>query len=63
MNQPMTEPLDYHRGVSTQNHRGEWVPAVPLPFLYLRKQCRCGAKFWTMRGYQGHYALKHILGL
>lgn len=49
---------------ATQNRRGEWVPAVPLPlYARLRKRCGCGAKFWTGRGYRGHYALVHILGL
>lgn len=47
----------------TQNDRGEWVPAVPVPLYGLRKRCECGRKFWTARGYEGHYALVHILGL
>jgi hypothetical protein len=46
-----------------QNERGQWVPAVPLPFFGLRKRCSCGRKFWTMDGYRGHYALCHILSL
>jgi hypothetical protein len=50
-------------GVSAQNSRGEWVPSIPLPFYGLRKGCSCGRKFWTMDGYQGHYALCHILYL
>lgn len=45
----------------TQNSRGEWVPAIPLPVYGLRKQCSCGRKFWTADGYRGHYALRHIL--
>lgn len=49
--------------VSTQNKRGEWVPAIPLPLYGLRKRCECGRKFWTAEGYQGHYAVVHILGL
>lgn len=53
---------DYDRSVSAQNRRGEWVPAIPLPFLGFHKRCICGAKFWTMKGYQGHYALEHVLG-
>lgn len=48
---------------STQNSRGEWVPAVPLPFYGLRKRCECGQKFWSAAGYRGHYALAHILHL
>lgn len=53
---------DYERSVSTQNRRGEWVPAIPGPFLGIRKTCSCGAQFWTMKGYQGHYAYEHVLG-
>ena len=49
--------------VQTENNRGEWVPAIPLPLLGLRKRCRCGETFWTMDGYRGHYALVHILAL
>jgi hypothetical protein len=50
-------------GSSTENTYGGWVPAVPGPFLGLRKKCRCGRKFWTLEGYQGHYAWAHILGM
>ena len=46
-----------------QNEHGQWVPDIPLPFYGLRKRCGCGRKFWTMDGYQGHYALRHILSL
>lgn len=49
--------------VRTQNARGEWVPAIPLPFLGLRKWCDCERRFWTMDGYRSHYALRHILAL
>jgi hypothetical protein len=48
---------------SVRNRRGEWVPAIPLPFYGLRYRCECGRKFWTAAGYQGHYALAHILHL
>jgi len=44
-----------------QNKLGEWVPAIPMPFLGFRRKCECGAKFWTLDGYRGHYALKHVL--
>lgn len=47
--------------VTMRNNRGEWVPAIPLPFFGIRKGCSCGRKFWTMRGYKLHYALDHIL--
>ncbi len=56
------EPLD-KTSVTTQNSRGEWVPAIPLPLYGLRKRCECGRKFWTTAGYQGHYALCHVLHL
>jgi hypothetical protein len=46
-----------------QNSSGQWVPAIPLPLYGLRKRCQCGRKFWTAEGYQGHYALAHILGM
>jgi hypothetical protein len=50
-------------GVATQNYHGEWVPAIPGPFFGVRKVCRCGRKFWTMEGYEGHYAYAHVLGM
>ena len=50
-------------GEQVQNEHGQWVPAIPLPFYGLRKRCDCGRKFWTTDGYQGHYALCHILSL
>lgn len=62
--------------VSTQNKRGEWVPAIPEPYFGIRKMCNysenspsmpslhyCGERFWTYEGYREHYALKHILAL
>lgn len=47
----------------TQNRRGEWVPAIPMPFQFTRKVCVCKRKFWTLEGYEAHYALVHVLGL
>ncbi len=50
---------------STQNARGQWVPAIPLP-LYLplhRYRCDCKRAFWTVGGYRGHYALVHVMGM
>jgi hypothetical protein len=47
--------------ILAQNARGEWVPAIPLPFFGVRKRCECGRSFWTMDGYRGHYALRHVL--
>lgn len=50
-------------GTLRQNGVGEWVPDIPVPLYGLRKRCTCGRKFWTAAGYQGHYALAHILHL
>ena len=47
--------------VTTENARGEWVPAIPLPMKGIRSTCVCGRKFWTEEGYRSHYALDHIL--
>jgi hypothetical protein len=47
--------------VTTRNARGEWVPAIPVPFYGLRKHCECGRKFWRTVSYRAHYALVHIL--
>ena len=49
----------------TQNRRGEWVTAIPLPlFLWPHRcHCACGRWFWTLAGYRGHYALVHVMGL
>lgn len=44
-----------------ENKRGEWVPAIPLPFYGLRKHCSCGKKFWRQHSYFAHYALEHIV--
>ena len=48
---------------TTQNSEGKWVEAIPEPYYGLRRKCDCGKKFWTEEGYEGHYALKHILKL
>lgn len=50
-------------GVQTQNKRGEWVPAIPLPLFTWphRHRCSCGRSFWTMGGYRGHYAVAHLI--
>jgi hypothetical protein len=52
----------------TENNRGEWVPATPLPLYtssWLRNRfgCQCGRKFRTEEDYRGHFALVHLLGL
>jgi hypothetical protein len=55
----------------TQNARGEWVPAIPLPYMFWLgvpyTQCHCGKRFLgnvrkrALRRYEEHYALHHIL--
>ena len=58
--------IEQNTDVLVKNKRGEWVPAIPEPYyLLFRKECYpvCGKKFWTKEGYEGHFALKHILGL
>jgi hypothetical protein len=49
--------------VSFQNKRGQWMPAIPLPLFTFphRHRCECERAFWTMDGYRGHYALRHII--
>lgn len=47
--------------ISMQNKRGEWVPAIPLPFYGFKKKCSCGASFWKSSNYEAHYALQHIV--
>lgn len=48
-----------------ENGRGELIPAIPLPFplRLLGYRCDCGRKSLTLPGYQGHYALEHVLAL
>lgn len=54
------EDLDY-----TMNRRAEWVPAIPpahrVYHLPIQQCPKCMREFLTTRGYQGHYALEHIL--
>lgn len=47
--------------IQMENKRGECVPGIPHPLYGLRKQCTCGEKFWTLKGYHGHYAYEHAL--
>ena len=44
-----------------QNKRGEWYPAIPIPYYGFRKVCSCGKKFWFEKNYEAHYALEHII--
>jgi len=47
--------------ISTQNKKGEWVPAIEEPYYHLfRKECRCGKKFWKKEDYEKHYAYEHL---
>ena len=48
---------------TTMNKKGEWVQAIPEPYYGFKKECKCGRRFWTKKGYRAHYALKHILHL
>lgn len=43
------------------NKRGEWYPAIPLPYYGVKKQCKCGESFWKEKNYEAHYALEHII--
>lgn len=59
---------DSPTGAFVQNHRGEFVPAIPLPlFIGMKRvQCthdNCGRKFFAKKRYREHYALAHILAL
>ena len=49
---------------TARNSRGEWVPAIPLPYrlAFGRRRCECGRKFLGDEAYRGHYAYRHILG-
>ena len=68
MNDKQNKEVKPMQGVSAQNKRGEWVPAIEEPY-YLppfwlgRVRCRCGEKFWSKKRYEEHYALEHILAL
>lgn len=57
--------ITYNPSVQCQNDRGEWVPAIPMPFYVGRRgrTCDCGRQFNDEESYRGHYALVHILGL
>lgn len=59
--------VEIDKSITTQNRRGEWVPAIPEPLfvgLGLRRcRCDCGRTFRDRETYRGHYALVHILGL
>ena len=70
MTDPKTEGLpEQGRGVvrvegqaMQQNKRGEWVPAIPLPFFGLiRVSCNCGKSFFRRSSYEAHYAYEHII--
>lgn len=49
--------------VMMENERGEWVPAIPLPFhsALVGFRCGCGRRFWTRQQYNEHYAYEHIV--
>lgn len=58
--EPRTTPATA-AAVTTENERGECVPAIPLPLFGLKKQCGCGKSFWKQRNYEAHYAHEHIV--
>ena len=45
---------------TTQNKKGQWVPAIPLPYYGLKKECGCGKSFWKEENYEKHYLYEHI---
>ena len=56
-----------------ENKRGELIPEIPSPIDLRphRYRCpagvriyegdKCGRTYWTLAGYQAHYALEHVL--
>lgn len=54
-----------------ENKRGEWLPSIPLPYMFWfgipYTQCKCGTKFIglhrgrALQRYNEHYAYQHIL--
>lgn len=65
MTEPGPNPVRRPEGTSTQNSRGEWVPAIPEPYFVMFGwvKCSCGSKFRGRSRYREHFALAHILGL
>lgn len=53
------------RNTQILNRRKEWIPNIPLPRYYylFGYRCTCERFCWTLNGYQGHYALEHVLAL
>jgi hypothetical protein len=46
---------------TTQNSKGEWVEAVPLPYyLIFGCKCKCGEPFISEKRYEKHYVYQHI---
>lgn len=44
--------------------KAEPLPRIPPPVGWFFNRCLiCNRAFWTAEGYEGHYALVHILGL
>jgi hypothetical protein len=47
----------------TQNDRGQWVPAIPMPFVttWNKYRCTCRKKpFWTLEEYKQHWVYEHV---
>lgn len=59
----ITPPLHQNARVQTKNSEGNWVPAIPEPWVVLfgYRCSECHSYFFTRAGYEGHYALRHIL--
>lgn len=66
MSTPIKGSVVASNEVMRQNSRGQWVPAIPFPFIRSlppRFRCECGRKFWTRAGYAGHFVLVHVMGV
>jgi hypothetical protein len=51
-------PVTWRSDASTN----PWVVEIPEPVMHrLWLRCVCGRHFWTLAGYQGHYALRHVI--
>lgn len=58
-----TEDGSFDRRPITQNDKGEWVPAIPLPKVtrFSNYRCTCRKKaFWTLEEYKQHWVYEHV---
>ena len=53
--------------IRAMNEDGDWIPDIPIPLFHLfLKRCPvegCRTGWFSMAGYRGHYALRHICKL